>query len=68
MYNVFEQDSSNQDVTQPSYVNGLGFYSTGSASDSGFYVDQVSFSSEKREFHSQNVGYAFFKVLACIIV
>lgn len=57
IYNIFEGDSqTDADSIEHMFVNGLGFYSTGTASDSGFYVDQVSFSSERRQFVPENVN------------
>ena len=56
-FSVFNQDSTEdfEDSVQSVFVDGLGFYSNGNTSENGFYVDEVSFASEKREFVNQYV-------------
>ena len=51
------QDPENDDNTvQSMIVDGLGFYASDN-SQHGFYVDEVSFSSELRVFEHQHVSW-----------
>ena len=51
--------ANDENTVQPTYqIIGLGFYTTPGgtlATTSGFYVDEVSISSEKRNFAWENV-------------
>lgn len=55
---AIEQDPENDENTiQSTIVDGLGFYSSGEDSAPlGFYVDEVSFSSEMRLFDANYVS------------
>lgn len=79
---TLEQDPNNDGNTvQSMIVDGLGFYSREDSStnlQSGFYIDEVSFASERRQFlhqyvsvkrylwnhiHSCNLNLAFMPIL-----
>ena len=51
------EQSINEDSIPTYRVTGLGYYtSPGGSSTTGFYVDEVSISSEKRNFVWENVS------------
>jgi hypothetical protein len=52
-----EEDPENDENTiQSTIVDGLGFYSMEDSTPLGFYVDEVSFSSEMRQFYPDYVS------------
>ena len=52
-----EQDPVNDDNTvQSTIVDGLGFYAVEESAPLGFYIDEISFASESREFHHDLVS------------
>lgn len=54
---TIEQDPDNDDNTiQSTIVDGLGFYSAQDTAPRGFHVDEVSFSSEMRQFEPEYVS------------
>ena len=60
--------SENEDSIPVYRIVGLGFYTTTSAG--GFHVDEVSISSEKRDFVWEEVGFDVHDIVltACIRV
>ena len=56
--------TSDENTVQPTYqIIGLGFYTTPGgtlANTPGFYIDELSISSEKRNFAWENVRLKFF--------
>ena len=54
---TIEQDPENDDNTiQSTIVDGLGFYSAQDTAPQGFHIDEVSFSSEMRQFEPAYVS------------
>lgn len=53
---AFEQEPNRADNTVLDTVDGLGFYSSQDGPGNSFYVDEISFSSERREFEPEYVG------------
>lgn len=54
---AINQDPENDENTfQSTIIDGLGFYSSDGASPQGFFVDEVSFSSETRQFYHDHVS------------
>ena len=53
---VNEDPDNDENTIQSTIVDGLGFYSTEGSTPLGFYVDEVSFSSEIRQFYPDLVS------------
>ncbi len=61
------QDPENEEgVIQSITVQGFGFYANADGSQNGFFIDEVSFSAEKRTFLDEYVSN--FTISVCMLL